>query len=954
MTLKDEVFQSVIDNTVAKPDGGNALNLIQWLARTGISDYAWWSPSRDMFLRNFWKQSDHLSGAVYTMCSKISAIPVHVQAKDNTDPRQVAEAEAETERLLSSAELGEGWQAWAEKFVEDLITQDNGGFSEIIGAGSPDGPIIGRPISVRQLDSSRSQRTGNPEYPVIYRHTDGKMYKLHYTRVIYRSQMTSPIAEMYGVGFCLDAWANVTMADGTTRRIMDIVNEKSADPVLSMDENGNLVPRRVTNWYKNPRGGRAMICIMGKLSKTIRGRRERKSWVTEDHPVLTPSGWTSAGDLETGDEIVTAFPYPNENQMQFIVGTLLGDGSLMKSNAGGNPVFAMGHSEKQREWFEIKAKILRKDFGFYQKDYTTKQGYKTVRGATRGQPAFMGLHKLFYGSGKKEIPMPVVEESMSHRLLAAWYLDDGCLKLATPARKNTSPTATIATLAFSLEQTKEVCGVIREKMGYDARPSSNGGGQYVIRFTVDSSEKFFKDIAPFVPPSMRHKLPGGGKIYGEYDPKSWELGGAVPMVDTVIVERKADAKVYRCGKKNVYCIDVEEAHNFVTSGIVVHNCAISRAMNVAQNLVDILIYKQERLGSRPYRGVMVTGGGLDPTDIREAFSIAAQEMDSQGLSRYSKIAVVGSSSIPDASLNLTDIAGLPDNFDERTSVELGIATIAMAFGMDARELFPALASGATRADALIQHLKQRGKGPGQIIQMIELMFNQKYLPPYLQLVFDYQDDEQDRQSAEVKQIRAQGRGASLGSGEIDIRTARQQMVEVGDLSRGQFDYLELQDGRLPDGTSVLGMFEGGDQAVRKYLEIPGLPDPLSLEADPQIAITAITKQLMVVQGEAIDAKGRNKIMTNYAIAALNALMKEYEKLNFEPAEDEVPPGDGGEESDTGPERDPRIRRVNPTTIQREEFDVDELEPDNDEERVKGAAPQVPFWKKSKGLTSRKS
>ncbi len=87
------------------------------------------------------------------------------------------------------------------------------------------------------------------------------------------------------------------------------------------------------------------------------------------------------------------------------------------------------------------------------------------------------------------------------------------------------------------------------------------------------------------------------------------------------------------------------------------------------------------------------------------------------MSRYSKIAVVGSASLPEASLTMTDLAGLPDNFDERTSMELGMATIALAFGMDARELFPSLTSGSTRADALIQHLKQRGKGPGQIVQL---------------------------------------------------------------------------------------------------------------------------------------------------------------------------------------------------------------------------------------------
>jgi len=64
--------------------------------------------------------------------------------------------------------------------------------------------------------------------------------------------------------------------------------------------------------------------------------------------------------------------------------------------------------------------------------------------------------------------------------------------------------------------------------------------------------------------------------------------------------------------------------------------AVSRAINVSQTLIDILLYKQEKLGSRPHREIIITKGGLDPNDLREAFMIAESEMDSQGLARYSK------------------------------------------------------------------------------------------------------------------------------------------------------------------------------------------------------------------------------------------------------------------------------------------------------------------------------
>ena len=43
---------------------------------------AWWSPSRDAALDKFWKLSNHLSGAYYTLASKLTAVPFRVEPRD--------------------------------------------------------------------------------------------------------------------------------------------------------------------------------------------------------------------------------------------------------------------------------------------------------------------------------------------------------------------------------------------------------------------------------------------------------------------------------------------------------------------------------------------------------------------------------------------------------------------------------------------------------------------------------------------------------------------------------------------------------------------------------------------------------------------------------------------------------------------------------------------------------
>lgn len=534
--------------SLAKPSGAVQASPFSfwWLASAGMSIPSWWSPARDKVLRNFWKKTDYLSGAVYAMESKMSTIPFRVIAKDPSNKDYVMQAEDITNTLYGSADFGQGWETCYGKAIQDLITQDNGMFLEIIGEGDPAGPLTGAPVSVAHLDSSRCQRTGNPTYPVIYHDVDGRMYKLHYTRVMYASLQTSPIAEMYGVGFS----------------------------------------------------------------------------------------------------------------------------------------------------------------------------------------------------------------------------------------------------------------------------------------------------------------------------------------------------------------------------------SVSRCANVAQSLYDILIFKQEKMGSRPHRKILVTRGGLDPNDLQTAFAMAESEMDSSNLSRYSKIVMTGSSSIADADVKEIDLSSLPDGFNEETSVNLGMATISLAFGVDARELWPATGGGATRADALLQHIKQRGKAPGHIIQITEQLFNMKFLPPHLMMVFDFQDDAQDRQVADTRKVRSDARTSDINNGSISVRIAREQMLSSGDIDRSQFMRMELEDGRLEDGTSVLSLFYSTDKFYYSRLNL-GVPNPTEIatkETPPVVSVVdpntelknKISEKKIAAQKELINETSQaNKLKLMQVIAALDTLYEQINKLN------PVPPTPPSNNIPSVRPADPRVRSSNP-------------------------------------------
>jgi hypothetical protein len=254
-------------------------------------------------------------------------------------------------------------------------------------------------------------------------------------------------------------------------------------------------------------------------------------------------------------------------------------------------------------------------------------------------------------------------------------------------------------------------------------------------------------------------------------------------------------------------------------------CAVSRCLNIAQSLSDMVGYKLERLGSRPHNQMLV-GKGITGLQIMEALARVESEASARGLSRYASTVAVGSEN-PDISIERLDLTHM-DPFDEESSTNLGMYIISAAFGMDAEELWPTSGGrGGSKGDAGLKKMRSRGRLPQQIIKDLVTQINFKFLPPYLRLVADHQDDEQDMQRANVKDIRGRNRERDLTTGTIDIRTARVRMVQDEDVDRDTFSEMELKDGRLPDGQPIELLFYAEDVILSRLLN-GFLPEPLQI------------------------------------------------------------------------------------------------------------------------------
>ena len=130
----------------------------------------------------------------------------------------------------------------------------------------------------------------------------------------------------------------------------------------------------------------------------------------------------------------------------------------------------------------------------------------------------------------------------------------------------------IGCYALTMYQARRLVSVIARDLGLSVRVrrtavSSHAKGGPVIVIPVETMRAVSSMIGKFVPPSMRYKIHADAPMY---DPDQWDSGPSLPYWARVIV-RPVTERFYR-DQGTVYCLDVEDDHNFMTVGGVVHNC----------------------------------------------------------------------------------------------------------------------------------------------------------------------------------------------------------------------------------------------------------------------------------------------------------------------------------------------------------------------------------------------
>jgi uracil-DNA glycosylase family 4 len=145
---------------------------------------------------------------------------------------------------------------------------------------------------------------------------------------------------------------------------------------------------------------------------------------------------------------------------------------------------------------------------------------------------------------------------------AVWFLDDGYTK----TKSDSLALSEIAAHSFVNDGIGTLVQGLRDELGIEGYIRDSSPGR--IQFGSEASLRLSAMVAPYTPPSLRYKLHPRVREHVPFDPSLYEAGERQVLFDRVLAQRVH----FKGPDRTFFCIDVEETQNFVTSGVVVHNC----------------------------------------------------------------------------------------------------------------------------------------------------------------------------------------------------------------------------------------------------------------------------------------------------------------------------------------------------------------------------------------------
>lgn len=373
----------------------------------------------------------------------------------------------------------------------------------------------------------------------------------------------SQIDWIFGNPPCFSPETKILTENGP-KKIKDLVRSRSTERVWSVDEiTGDLVLKSIVGWHKNRYNGELYDVRVNNWTRGARHPNGSRARATANHKFLTKRGWVAACELLPTDQVCVGQGRPNAAQQALIDGMMLGDATIKKHQA------QLVVQQISQGYVDLKRRALEP---FVSDHGVEAEGADWGDGCVRKPRAWFYLktqgwvkkeRTRWYHANVKRVPANL---QLTPIALAAWYMDDGTIRKSGTWWGNQTGAEIVTAHLCTDNFSEDDIATLITKLADIGVESRRVGKRYSrICVTSKGMKKFVVMIGPYILPEMRHKLPSWAP---PYQPELWDLGNPIADWDSVVV---SFAKFSTWS--NVYCLDVEDTHNFVTYGGVAHNCA---------------------------------------------------------------------------------------------------------------------------------------------------------------------------------------------------------------------------------------------------------------------------------------------------------------------------------------------------------------------------------------------
>lgn len=365
---------------------------------------------------------------------------------------------------------------------------------------------------------------------------------------------------------CFNRNTRLSLWDGGTVVIGEVVAKKLTPILIGMDERGKLIPAQVIGHLASKRKPVWMhIHLDRPLRVDGRGATYPTAmWVTPNHHIWVNGTCSPIGSAQVGDKLTGHERRPSPSVLHALESGLLGDGSITRN--GAHYRYQEPHKIAHREYIEDVTRCLGP---MAARAITTISGHGTplVWVSSRNHRVCDELRMKWYPNGKKEVPDDL--SWLDDYAVARWFMDDGSLS-HHPAQQDR---ALFATNGFSqdavirlAERLSEMYGAfctVYQSKGWCLRINAGRGGQI---------DRFWQAIAPHIVPCMRYKLPERYRSWS-YIPYPDGSMSYEPVDVTIIGIRFVNAEDMGDGLNCGFDVQTSTG-NYLAQGVLVHNSLI--------------------------------------------------------------------------------------------------------------------------------------------------------------------------------------------------------------------------------------------------------------------------------------------------------------------------------------------------------------------------------------------